>query len=45
MAYELDQFIADCRNTLKRDPGPRGREQVRLKLEQLLQNKDFVAKY
>ena len=45
MAYELDQFIADCRSTLKSDPGPAGREQVRAKLEQLLQNKDFVEKY
>ena len=45
MAYELDQFIADCRNSLKRDPGPGGREQVRANLEQLLHNKDFVEKY
>ena len=29
MAYDLDQFIADCRSTLARDPGPAGREQVR----------------
>jgi predicted metal-dependent enzyme (double-stranded beta helix superfamily) len=45
MAYDLDQFIADCRNFLKRDPGPGGREQVRAHLEQLLGNKDFVEKY
>ena len=45
MAYELDQFIADCRNFLKRDPGPAGREQVRAHLERLLSNKDFVEKY
>jgi predicted metal-dependent enzyme (double-stranded beta helix superfamily) len=45
MAYELDQFIADCRNSLKRDPGPAGREQVRTNLEKLLNNKDFVEKY
>jgi hypothetical protein len=45
MAYDLDQFIADCRATLKRDPGPAGREQVRAKLENLLQNKDFVDRY
>jgi predicted metal-dependent enzyme (double-stranded beta helix superfamily) len=45
MAYDLDQFIADCKTTLARDPGPAGREQVRVKLEQLLANKDFVAKY
>ena len=45
MAYDLDQFIADCRSTLGRDPGPPGREQVRQNLERLLKNKDFVEKY
>jgi len=42
MAYEFDQFIADCRAALKRDPGPAGREQVRVNLERLLRNPDFV---
>ena len=36
MAYDLDQFIADCKTTLTRDPGPPGREQVRVNLEKLL---------
>jgi predicted metal-dependent enzyme (double-stranded beta helix superfamily) len=45
MAYDLDQFIADCRNSLSRDPGPGGREEVRRNLEKLLQNQDFVQKY
>ena len=44
-SYELDEFIADCRSTLKRDPGPAGREQVRQNLERLLHNADFVEKY
>ena len=44
MAYNLDQFIADTRATLKRDPGPQGRESVRASLERLLANQDFVAK-
>jgi predicted metal-dependent enzyme (double-stranded beta helix superfamily) len=44
MAYELDQFISDCRAILQRDPGPQGREDVRQRLEKLLANKDFVAK-
>ena len=44
MAYELDQFISDCRAILQRDPGPAGREDVRQHLERLLANKDFVAK-
>jgi hypothetical protein len=43
MAYDLDQFIADTRATLKRDSGPAGRESVRASLERLLANKDFVA--
>jgi predicted metal-dependent enzyme (double-stranded beta helix superfamily) len=43
MAYELNQFIADVKAALKRDPGPAGREDVRQKLERLLANKDFVA--
>jgi len=45
MPYDLEQFIRDCRSTLGRDPGPAGREQVRLDLERLLNNKDFVEKY
>lgn len=45
MAYDLDQFIADCRASLSRDPGPQGREQVRLYLERLLANPDFVQEY
>jgi len=43
MAYDLAQFIADCKATLSRDPGPAGREQIRLNLERLLQNNDFVT--
>jgi predicted metal-dependent enzyme (double-stranded beta helix superfamily) len=45
MAYDLEQFIADCRTTLSRDPGPAGREQVRLNLEKLLANPDFINDY
>jgi len=45
MAYQLDQFISDCRHSLKRDPGPAGREEVRANLERLLNNPDFVEKY
>jgi hypothetical protein len=45
MPYQLDQFIADCRTTLKRDPGPKGREEVRTKLETLLSNPDFISKH
>jgi hypothetical protein len=45
MAYDLDQFIADCRTSLTNDPGPAGREQIRLNLERLLSNPDFIRKY
>ena len=45
MAYELDQFISDCRSILSRDPGPKGREAVRKQLERLLQNPDFIRKH
>ena len=45
MPYDLDQFTSDCRTILAREPGPSGREEVRLKLEQLLSNKDFIETY
>jgi len=45
MAYDLDQFIADCKATLAREPGPPGREKVRANLEKLLANADFVRVY
>ena len=43
--YTLDQFIADCRSTLTRDSGPAGREQVRVNLEKLLGNPEFIRAY
>jgi hypothetical protein len=45
MSYDLDQFVSDCRAILKRDGGPKGREEVRVRLERLLCNRDFVEKY
>jgi predicted metal-dependent enzyme (double-stranded beta helix superfamily) len=45
MGYGLDQFIADCQSILRRDGGPQGREQVRGKLESLLQNPDFIREH
>lgn len=45
MAYGLDQFISDCRSILARDGGPAGREQVRTRLERLLQNADFIREH
>jgi predicted metal-dependent enzyme (double-stranded beta helix superfamily) len=45
MPYDLNQFINDCKTFLSRDPGPKGREQVRVHLERLLQNEDFLREY
>jgi hypothetical protein len=45
MAYDLGQFVSDCRSILSRDPGPPGREKVRVCLERLLTNRDFVDRY
>lgn len=43
MAYELEEFCADCRDALTADGGDGGRETIRLSLEKLLSNPDFVA--
>ncbi len=45
MSYDLDRFVADCRGILSADPGPKGREEVRLRLERLLGEQDFIEKY
>ncbi len=45
MSYDFDQFVTDCRAILSRDPGPQGREQVRLRLERLLAEEDFIRTY
>jgi predicted metal-dependent enzyme (double-stranded beta helix superfamily) len=43
VSYDLKRFVADCRGELTRDPGPAGREKVRVLLERLLKEKDFIA--
>ena len=45
MSYDLDHFVSDCRTILSRDPGPAGREEIRLRLEHLLANQDFIRQY
>ena len=45
MSYNLDQFISDCRTVLARDPGPSGREEVRVRLERLLGEEEFLRAY
>ena len=42
MTYTLDSFVKDAQAALKAHAGPAGREQVRVLLERLLGNKDFV---
>ncbi len=45
MAITLEKFAADCRDTLKSQPGTPGREQVRRLVEQALADPNFVATY
>jgi predicted metal-dependent enzyme (double-stranded beta helix superfamily) len=45
MSYDLDQFINDSHEILTADPGPAGREAVRVRLERLLSNADFVSRF
>ena len=43
MSYTLEQFAADCRGALDRDPGPAGREDVRGFTEKACADAAFVA--
>ena len=43
MSYNLKPFIEECRAALRRDPGPAGRENVRVLLERLLRDEEFLA--
>lgn len=43
MAYDLEQFCADCRAALKSNPGEGGHETIRQNLEKLLGDDAFVA--
>ena len=45
MAYTLEQYAADCRAALLKDPGPAGREFVRQYTERASTDSSFVAKY
>ena len=45
MSYDLDQFVSDCRTVLGRDAGPSGREEVRVRLERLLADQNFIRQY
>ena len=45
MGYTLEQYSADCRAALMKDPGPAGREVVRQHTERACLDPEFVARY
>jgi predicted metal-dependent enzyme (double-stranded beta helix superfamily) len=45
MSYTLEQFAADCRAALLKDPGPAGRELVRQYTQRACADPEFVAKH
>tara|TARA_R110000787_G_scaffold166112_1_gene279140 strand:- start:254 stop:766 length:513 start_codon:yes stop_codon:yes gene_type:complete len=45
MPYTLEQLSADCRAAMDRDPGPKGREEVRKFIAKACADKDFVARH
>ena len=45
MTYTLDQYSADCRSALLKDPGPAGRELVRQYTEKACTDAEFIGKY
>jgi hypothetical protein len=45
MPYTLEQYAADCRAALLKDPGPAGREIVRRYTERASTDPEFVARY
>ena len=45
MPYTLEQFAADCRAALTKEPGPAGRELCRRYTERACSDEDFKATY
>ena len=45
MAYTLEEFAADCREALKSDSGPTGRDKVRQCLQRALRDQGFLASH
>jgi predicted metal-dependent enzyme (double-stranded beta helix superfamily) len=43
MMPTLQQFAAECRTILRSEPGPSGRRQICMRLEELLRNPEFVS--
>lgn len=44
MTPTLQQFAAECRTILRSEPGPSGRRQICMRLEELLRNPEFVSR-
>jgi predicted metal-dependent enzyme (double-stranded beta helix superfamily) len=42
MTTTLQQFAAECRTILRSEPGPSGRRQICMRLEQLLRDRAFI---
>ena len=42
MAYSVEEFCRDCSHSLQSSPGTVGRDEVRVHLERLLANQDFI---
>lgn len=45
MTYTIEQFAADCRTALSKDPGPAGREEVRRCVEKACGDAAFVERH
>jgi predicted metal-dependent enzyme (double-stranded beta helix superfamily) len=45
MSETLEQFAAACHSAMQADTGPRGRNQIRALLENVLKDQDFVARH
>jgi predicted metal-dependent enzyme (double-stranded beta helix superfamily) len=43
MTATLQQFAAQCRTILRSEPGPSGRRQICMRLEELLRSPEFVS--
>jgi predicted metal-dependent enzyme (double-stranded beta helix superfamily) len=45
MNVTLEKFATDCKQLLRADPSPAGREKVRALVEDVLKDKEFVGQY
>ena len=45
MGYTLEQFAKECRDALKAEPGPAGRQKVCQIVQQVLKDDAFIAKH